>query len=94
MGSSLGDGLILLRGMVGRNHGSARPDRKIDFSTQCELVIVDEADRLRTPSLEELRDLYDRQGNSRVLIGMPGLEKRLTRYPHLYSRIGFAHAFR
>ena len=61
---------------------------------RCKLIIVDETERLSLTAIDQLREIYDRGGLGLIFIGMPGLEKKLSRYPQLYSRIGFAHNYR
>jgi DNA transposition AAA+ family ATPase len=68
--------------------------RRRDVHRLVEMVIVDETERMPTSAIELIRDIFDRTGMGVILIGMPGMEKRLSRYPQLYSRVGFAHHYR
>jgi DNA transposition AAA+ family ATPase len=57
------------------------------------LLIIDEADRLKHGALELVRDLYDRTPLSVLLIGSPGIDRRLKRsgYGQLHSRFSLAY---
>ena len=72
-------------------HEESRSGSQADL---VELLVIDEAERLSATALEYVRDWFDRADIGLLLIGMPGIEKRMARYPQLYSRVGFAHHYR
>lgn len=88
----------LCRGLSWTIEELRRPDEPHRYAgryrERTELVLVDEADRLKLPALEELRDRDDRGHLGLVLIGLPGRETRLARYAQFFSRVGFVHVFR
>lgn len=73
------------------HHEESRSGSQADL---VELLVIDEAERLSATALEYVRDAFDRADIGLLLIGMPGIEKRMARYPQLYSRVGFAHHYR
>jgi len=92
------DGLLIKMNMVKSIYKTATEEKEEhayakDTFEGTDLVIVDEIDRLKLQHLEQLRDIYDQNNIAMIFIGMPGIEKRLARYPQLFSRIGFAHEF-
>lgn len=68
--------------------------RDWEHPDRIELIIVDEADRSKQAGFEQFRDIHDRLSVGLIFIGMRGIEKQLSRYPQLYSRVGFVHEFR
>jgi len=75
-------------------HSDYDPEMSFPYWPQrTQLLIVDEADRLKTAGLVQVRDYFDRRDIGLILIGMLGFERQLARYPQLYSRIGFAHHY-
>lgn len=61
---------------------------------QVQLVIIDEANRLKYQSLEHIRDLFDQLRIGVVFMGLHSLEKVISCLPQFRNRVGFRHEFK
>jgi hypothetical protein len=55
------------------------------------LIIIDEAQELTPPALNEVRAIHDATGCGVALVGDETLSANLRKYPQLYSRLGIRH---
>lgn len=53
------------------------------------MIIVDEVDYLAnaTKTIETIRDIHDKTGVPVLLVGMGSIDKKLSRYKHLFDRV-------
>ena len=60
-------------------------EKKLQIGDPTTLILIDEADRLRMGSLEQVRAIFDTGEIGLILVGMPGLENDVSaRYPQFY----------
>ena len=67
--------LCVRRDAVGRGRDDLCPER-VEAPDPTDLIIIDEADRLKTASLEQVRDIFDHGKLGVLFIGMLDVEKR------------------
>ncbi|MBD2497968.1 TniB family NTP-binding protein [Nostoc sp. FACHB-280] len=69
--------------------------RTIEVIKGCgvEMLIIDEADRLKPETFAEVRDIYDKLGIAVVLVGTDRLEAVIKRDEQVYNRFRACHRF-
>ena len=70
-------------------------DRMFRFlkSCQVEMLIIDEADRLKPKTFAEVRDIFDKLDIAVVLVGTDRLDAVIKRDEQVYNRFRACHRF-
>jgi DNA transposition AAA+ family ATPase len=66
---------------------------KVLQGCQVEMLIIDEADRLKPKTFADVRDIFDNLGISVVLVGTDRLEAVIKRDEQVYNRFRACHRF-